>query len=119
MARGTGRYNKTYTPELWEKVNPENKEIMNDFLLEYQQRKKSKRTIEGYYQDLRLVMIHILEKYKNRSILELTKKDFRNISLWLSEGMGGGKEDSQGRSNSRVNRVKSAMNEKRSAIPLL
>lgn len=110
MARGTGRYNRTYTPELWEQVNPENKAIMDDFLLEYTQRKKSKRTVDGYFQDLRIILIHILQKYKNRSILELTKKDFRNISLWLSEGMGGGKEDSQGRSNSRVNRLKSALN---------
>lgn len=110
MARGTGRYNRTYTPELWEQVNPENKAIMDDFLLEYTQRKKSKRTVDGYFQDLRIILIHILQKYKNRSILELTKKDFRNICLWLSEGMGGGKEDSQGRSNSRVNRLKSALN---------
>lgn len=110
MGRGSGVYNRTYSPELWEKVNPENKAILDDFLLEYKQRKKSKRTIDGYYQDLRIVLIHLLEKYKNKSILELSKKDFRNISLWLSEGMGGGSGDSQGRSNSRVNRMKSALN---------
>ena len=31
MARGKV-YNKIYTKELWEKVNKENKAIMNDFL---------------------------------------------------------------------------------------
>lgn len=110
LARGSGVYNRTYSPELWEQVNPENKEILDDFIMEYTQRKKSKSTLRGYYQDLRIILIHILQKFKNRSILDLTKKDFRNISLWLSEGMGGREEDSQGRSNSRVNRMKSALN---------
>lgn len=110
MARGSGIYNRTYSPELWAKVNPANKAILDDFILEYRQRKKSPRTIEGYFQDLRIVLIHILDRYENRSILELTKKDFRNISLWLSEGMGGKSTDDQGRSNSRVNRIKSAIN---------
>ena len=110
LARGSGKYNRTYTPELWEQVNPENKTILDDFLSEYRQRKKSARTIEGYRQDARILLIHLLQKYQNRSILELTKKEFRNISLWLSEGMGGTSTDNQGRSNSRVNRLKSALN---------
>lgn len=102
MARSRGIYNHTYTPELWEKVNPENKAILEDFLAEYRQRKKAKGTIDGYYQDLRIILIHILEKFNNKSILEMNKKDFRNISIWLSE-------DSQLSSN-RVNRMKSALN---------
>lgn len=110
MARGTGKYNKTFTAEKWEKVNPENKQILDDFLLEFRAQKKSPRTIEGYRQDLRIILVHILEKHNNKSLLEMTKKDFRNVSLWLSEGMGGTESDNQGRSNSRVNRMKSALN---------
>lgn len=102
MARSRGVYNRTYTPELFEKVNPENIEILNDFIMEYRQRKKAKGTIEGYYQDLRIILIHILLKYNNASILSLKKKDFRNISIWLSE--------ESDLSSSRVNRMKSAMN---------
>lgn len=102
MGRSRGVYNRTYTPELWEKVNPENKAILNDFLSEYRQRKKSKGTIDGYFQDLRIILIHILKKYNNKSILEMNKKDFRNVSIWLSE-------DSDLSSN-RVNRMKSAIN---------
>lgn len=41
MARGR-IYNNFYTPELWEQVNKENKRILDDFLAEYRQRKKSK-----------------------------------------------------------------------------
>lgn len=102
MARSRGVYNRTYTPELWEQVSKENKDILDDFILEYKQRKKSKGTIDGYYQDLRIILIHILQKYNNRSILEMTKKDFRNISIWLS--------DESDLSPNRINRMKSAMN---------
>ena len=102
MARGNGVYNKIYTPELYEQVNPVNKEILDDFIMEYKQRKKAKSTVSQYYFDLRIILIYILQKYNNKSILELTKKDFRNISILLS--------DEKGLSSSRVNRLKSAMN---------
>lgn len=110
MARGSGKYNQTYTPEKWERVNPENKAIMEDFLIECRSQKKSPKTIEAYRQDLRIILIHIMEKLDNRSLLELNKKDFRNIMLWLSEGMNGSNTDSQGRSAGRTNRLKSVLN---------
>lgn len=102
MARSRGIYNEVYTPEKWEKVNPENKDILNDFILEYKQRKKAKTTIEGYFQDLRMILIIIMERYDNKCILELNKKDFRNISILLSDDFE--------LSSNRVNRMKSAMN---------
>ena len=95
-------YNKFYTPELWEQVNDENKLILDDFLQEYKQRKKAKGTIDGYYQDLRIVFIYILKKLHNKCILDLKRKDFRGLSLYLS--------DTCGMSSSRVNRIKSACN---------
>lgn len=101
-SRSRGIYNKIYTPELWSQVNPINIEILDDFISEYKQRKKAKGTIEQYYSDIRSVLIIILQDYQNKSILELTKKDFRNISLKLSEDMD--------LSSARVNRMKSAIN---------
>lgn len=95
-------YNNFYTPELWEQVNKENKRIIDDFLAEYKQRQKSKGTINGYYNDLRIIMIYILKELENRSILELKKKDFRGISLYFSEECK--------MSAARVNRLKSACN---------
>jgi len=95
-------YNNFYTPELWEQVNKENKRIIDDFLAEYKQRQKSKGTISGYYNDLRIVMIYILKELRNRSILELKKKDFRGLSLYFSEECK--------MSAARVNRLKSACN---------
>lgn len=101
MARGR-IYNNFYTPELWEKVNKENKRILDDFLAEYKQRKKSKGTINGYFNDLRIIFIYVLKELDNRSILSLNKKDFRGLSIYLSEECG--------MSSSRVNRLKSAIN---------
>ena len=37
-------------------------ELVEDFLTEYKQQKKSKGTIDSYYQDLRIVLIKILEE---------------------------------------------------------
>lgn len=110
MARSSGRYNRTFSEEKWSRVNPENKRILEDFLLECRSQKKSPKTIEAYRQDLRIILIHIMEKLDNRSLLELSKKDFRNITLWLSEGLNGSDSDSQGRSASRTNRLKAAVN---------
>jgi len=93
-------YNPIYTKQEWELVNPKNKEVMNDFLEEYKQRKKKKSTIEGYFQDLRIIMLYVKRFCDNRCILELGKKDFRKLSIWLSEDLKV--------SNARANRLMSA-----------
>ena len=102
MARSRGVYNRIYSPELWEQVNPENKDILEDFLAEYKQQKKAQSTINAYFQDGRIIMIYILQHHHNKSILEMNKKDFRNMSLWLS--------DDCNMSSSRVNRLKATVN---------
>lgn len=95
-------YNTFYTPELWDQVNEENKRILDDFLDEYRQRKRSKGTIWSYFQDMRIVFIYILKKHKNKSILKMSKKDFRGMSLYFTEECG--------MSPARANRLKSAVN---------
>lgn len=95
-------YNNFYTDEKWSMVNSENKDILNDFIEEYKQRKMSPGTINGYFQDLRIILIYIMENKSNKSILELNKKDFRGLSIWLT--------DTNKLSSSRVNRMKSALN---------
>ena len=100
---GRGRiYHNFYTDELWEQVNKENKKIMEDFLQEYKQRKMSKGTISGYRNDLRIIMIYILRELDNRCVLDLKKKDFRNLSLYFTEECE--------MSAARTNRLKSAIN---------
>lgn len=101
MSRGR-IYNNFYTPELWEQVNNENKRILDDFLAEYKQRKKSKGTISGYKNDLRIILIYILNELDNKCILDLKKKDFRGLSLYFTEECH--------MSAARTNRLKSAVN---------
>ena len=62
MAKRGRVYNKFYTDELWEQVNKENKRILEDFLSEYKQRKKSKGTINGYRSDLKIILIYVLKE---------------------------------------------------------
>lgn len=95
-------YNKFYTPELWEQVNKDNKAILDDFMAEYRQRKKSKGTIDSYYQDARYIFIYVLKFLDNKCILDLKKKDFRGMSLYFSEDCN--------MSPNRVNRLKSTIN---------
>lgn len=101
MPRSRGVYNRIYSPEKWEQVNSINKGILDDFLTEYKQQKKSPTTIHAYYEDLRIVLIKILEDYGNKSILEMSKKDFRKLNIWF---------DDSGMSPARCNRIHSAIN---------
>jgi integrase len=100
MANRGRVYNPIYTKDEWELVNPRNKEVMNDFLEEYRQRKKKKTTINAYFQDLRIIMLYVKRFCENRCILDLGKKDFRRLSIWLSDDLKV--------SNARANRLMSA-----------
>ena len=101
MPRGRGVYNRIYSDEKWADVNPENKEIMEDFLTELRQQKKSSQTISQYKNDIRICLIKILEDFENKSVLEMTKKDFRRLNIWF---------DDSGMSPARCNRIHSVIN---------
>ena len=77
-------YNNFFDLEIWEKVNPENQALLEDYLLELKQNQKSDGTIYQYKRDLMGLMVYIYRKLDNRSILELSKRDFRSYSLYLS-----------------------------------
>ena len=61
-------YNRIYTKEKWEQVNKYNKDLMNDFLLEFKSQKKKESTIKQYKNDLRILFIYILEELDNKPI---------------------------------------------------
>ena len=94
-------YNRSYSEEVWNQVNPLNKELMEDYKMELTQNQKSKGTIKGYWNDWQIIMIYILKRLNNRYILELSKKDFRKFSLYLTEECQV--------SNARHNRLMSAL----------
>jgi integrase len=93
-------YNKFVTPDKWERVNQENKTIMNDYVLECRQKQKKPSTIEQYINDWKIIFVVILEKFNNQSILKMKKKDWRQVSIYF--------KNESGMSNARVNRLLSA-----------
>ena len=94
-------YNRVFNETDWAKVNEVNISILDDFILECRQQQKKPSTLKQYYNDGRIILIYILHNCKNQSILELTKKNFRNFSLWLTE--------EKGMSSARANRMMSCL----------
>lgn len=92
-------YNVIFDEEKWKRVCPDNKEIIEDFITECKARKKKESTIKQYKNDLRIIMIFVLEKCKNQPVTNLGRKDFRRMLLWLTDELGV--------SNSRANRLMS------------
>ena len=92
-------YNKIFDEEKWKQVNQENKTIMEDFIIEYKARKMKESTLKQYKNDCRIILLFVLDNCDNRPLTELRKKDFRNLSLWLS--------DTLEVSNARTNRLMS------------
>lgn len=99
-------YNRTYSEAEWAEVSQENKDMMDDFLEEYRQRKMKKSTIEGYFQDLRIVLIYIKRFCNNKCIFDLGKKDFRRLSIWLNEDL----QLSSARTNRMMSATRSLLN---------
>ena len=93
-------YNRLFTQEKWDRVNNENKLIIEDFLEEYRAQKKKESTIQQYRYDCRFISIYILENCNNKTITELTKKDFRRLVLWGTDN---------NMSSARINRLKASI----------
>lgn len=100
MANRGRVYNRIFTEEDWKLVNKENIALMEDYLIELKANKKKETTISQYKNDIRIILIYILKELSNKSILELNKKHFRNMSLWMIENLQV--------SNARANRLMSA-----------
>lgn len=81
-------YNKFFDKEIWEKVNIDNKELLEDFMLELKQAKKSPQTAYQYQRDGAAFFCWVYSNMNNKSVLELNKRDFRRYSLYLTETCG-------------------------------
>lgn len=85
---------KVFNEETWEKVNEENKTVLEDYILELESKKKSPGTIYQYSADIKMFFCWVHDNLKNKPILELKKRDFRLFFLFLKE-----------KSPARINRV--------------
>ena len=71
-----------FTEGKWLRVCSTNRELLSDFLIELRSNRKSPRTIEQYGRDLKMVLCHILDDMDNMSLLDMSRKDFRDIKMW-------------------------------------
>lgn len=87
-----------FNEETWKKVNPESKRILEDYILELKSKKKSEGTIYQYTADIKMFLCWAHDNLKNKSILDMKKRDFRQFFLFLEE-----------KSPARINRVQCSL----------
>ncbi|HLO11499.1 MAG TPA: site-specific integrase [Pseudoneobacillus sp.] len=85
---------RIYSDETWAKVHEDNKEVLNDYILELKSKKKSEGTVYQYAADIKMFFCWVCENLDNKPILNLKKRDFRRFFLFLEE-----------KSPARINRV--------------
>lgn len=68
-------YNDVFSEELWEKVNKDNKDLLNDFVDYKKSSNKSSQTIYQYYQAMRIFFIWNLEYNDNKFFIDLKKRE--------------------------------------------
>jgi integrase/recombinase XerD len=81
-------------------VNPDNKTLAKDFLIEKRSQGKSDTTISGYRNDMNIILYMVYQHFDNKMLTDLTRKDIRNLSIIFQE---------MGMSNARVNRLMSTL----------
>ena len=100
MGRKT-QQNKITSPELLEKVNPENKRLLEDFLTYLRSTQRSETTIHGYKNDAEIAFVWALQHINNKFFVDWSKRDIVAFQNWmLNENKN---------SPSRVRRVKSVL----------
>lgn len=100
MARSTV-YNSIVTDELWEKVNKENKSLLNEFLDYLRASDKAELTIINYESDLKIIFTWCLLENDNKFFVKFTKRDIIKCQNYLLNEMNLG--------SARVRRMKSTM----------
>lgn len=80
-------YNRIYSDELWEKVNPANKELMNDYL-DYIKSTKSLETQKQYFYNLRMLMCYIYTEFDNKKFIDIKKRELIRFQNKQIEELG-------------------------------
>lgn len=100
MGRVT-QYNRLTSPELLAKVNPENLQLAEEFLMYLRSMKHSKGTISGYRNDLNILFVYVMQNCQNKHFTKLTKRDLIGFQNWLL--------NENNNSPARIKRIKSAI----------
>lgn len=92
--------NNLFDEKIWENVNRENKELLDDYILELKSKGRAHKTIYQYSADIRAFYCWIAKNQDNKSILDLKKRTFRQFFLFMKEN---------GTSAARINRFQSSI----------
>lgn len=86
--------------DTYEKVNQENKDLLEDYSLELESKGKSSKTIYQYQADIKAFYCWLYDNKNNEYILDSKKRTFRNFFLSLVKN---------GTSHNRINRFQSSL----------
>lgn len=100
MARSTV-YNDIVTEELYNKVNQDNKDLLDEFIEYMQSIGRSDLTIIGYESDIKIYYIWNLGNNKNDDFIKITKRTVMRYQNWLMNTLK--------LSSSRVRRLRSSL----------
>lgn len=82
MPRKT-KHNIITSPELLAQVNPENKQLLDDFLNYLRSIQRSETTIAGYLNDIQIALVWNLQYNSNKSFIDWTKRNVVAYQNWL------------------------------------
>lgn len=100
MARAT-KMNSITSPELWAQVNPENRQLLTDFLDYLRSVQRSETTIRGYENDIQIAFVWCLEHNNNTYFVNWTKRNIVAYQNWLL--------NNNENSPARIRRLKAAL----------
>lgn len=100
MARTT-KMNSITSPELWSQVNPDNKQLLSDFLDYLRSVQRSETTIHGYDNDIQIAFVWCLEHNNNTYFVNWTKRNIVAYQNWLL--------NNNENSPARIRRLKAAL----------
>lgn len=75
--------NSITSPELLAQVNPDNMQLLNDFLNYLKSVAKSDATIRGYENDIQIAWVWCLQYNKNTFFVDWTKRNIVSYQNWL------------------------------------
>ena len=82
MGRKT-KMNNITSPELLEQVNPENLQLLNDFMDYLRSTDKSEATMHGYRNDIEIAFVWNLQHNGNKPFTDWTKRNVMAYQNWL------------------------------------
>lgn len=100
MARTT-KMNSITSPELYAQVNPENRQLLTDFLDYLRSVQRSETTIRGYENDIQIAFVWCLEHNNNTYFVNWTKRNIVAYQNWLL--------NNNENSPARIRRLKAAL----------